>query len=107
MTSKSSTTDMATDLARRLRAARVLSGKKVPELAKELRGIAGEQASWSPEKVYKLEQGRQIPDALELADFARATGQSLDFFYGTTSPAATDERGTLSRSTGEVKEDAA
>ena len=73
---------LSTVLARRLRAARHLSGRKVPELARDL--------GWSPEKIYKLEQGRQVPDALELAGFARATGQPIGFFFGGASSTAAE-----------------
>ena len=68
--------DLEHDLGRRLRAARYLSGKKVEELARE--------AGWSKEKVYRLEQGRQVPDALELKAIAELTGQSLEFFFGSS-----------------------
>ena len=86
--------DLLVDLGRRLRAARTLSGKKVPELAREL--------GWSADKIYRLETGKQEPHALDLAAFARATRQELEFFLGTTSdgaghavltPAATDVNG--------------
>lgn len=71
--------DLSTDLARRIKAARNLSGKKVRELADEF--------GWSSEKVYRLERGDQVPDALELVAIATATGQPLDFFLPTTSQA--------------------
>ncbi len=70
--------DLSVDLARRVRAARVLSGKKAPELARA--------CGWSVEKLYKIEQGRQVPDALELVSLAVETGQSVEFFYGISSP---------------------
>lgn len=66
--------DLSSALARRLKAARALSGKKVRELADEL--------DWSSEKVYRLERGDQLPDALELAAMAAATNQSVDFLLG-------------------------
>ena len=65
-------------LARRLKAARALSGKKVRELADEL--------GWADEKLYRLERGVQVPDALELAAIAARTGVAFDFFFGTASP---------------------
>jgi transcriptional regulator with XRE-family HTH domain len=68
--------DLAVDLARRLRAARTLSGKKAPELAHDL--------GWSTQKIYRFEQGRQVPDVLELREIAEATGQNVDFFLGTS-----------------------
>lgn len=62
------------DLARRLKAARALSGKKVRDVALEL--------GYSDEKLYRFERGEQIPDALELAEIAHATGQPIHFFFG-------------------------
>jgi len=76
--------DLAVGLARRVRGARHLSGKKAPEFARE--------CGWSVEKLYKIEQGRQVPDALELDLIARATGQPVEFFYGTTSPSGDGAR---------------
>lgn len=64
--------DLQAELGRRVRAARALSGKKVREVAAEL--------GWSDEKLYRLERGAQVPDALELAAIAGATGQPIDFF---------------------------
>ncbi len=76
--------DLRVDLGRRVRAARTLSGKKVPELAHDL--------GWRTERVYRTEQGKSFPDAFELARIAEATGQPIDFFYeGITSPAAEAE----------------
>jgi transcriptional regulator with XRE-family HTH domain len=78
---------LANDLARRLKAARVLSGKKVGEIASEL--------DWSTQKLYRLESGSQVPDALELAAFAAATGQSVGFLLGEAPSALPHEQLTL------------
>jgi transcriptional regulator with XRE-family HTH domain len=80
-------TERAVEFGQRLKASRNLSGKKVKELAQEL--------GWDPHKVYRLEAGAQIPDALELADYAAATGVDIDFFYG-ASPDGSGDRRTLS-----------
>lgn len=66
--------DLQAELARRVRAARALSGKKARELALEL--------GWSPAKLYRAERGEQVLDALELAAYAHATGQEVGFFFG-------------------------
>lgn len=81
--------DLPTELARRLKAARALSGKKVRDLAREL--------GWSDEKVYRLESGKQIPDALELSAIAAATNQSVDYFFGKTTSSAEAEDAVLTR----------
>jgi transcriptional regulator with XRE-family HTH domain len=64
-------------LARRVRAARALSGKEVAELAAEV-GV-------SKRTYWRLEKGDREPTALELERIAEATGQSLDFFFGASS----------------------
>jgi transcriptional regulator with XRE-family HTH domain len=69
----SGSSDLAADLARRVRAARTLSGKKAPELARE--------CGWQTDKLYRIEQGRQEPLALDILALAQATGQSIEFFY--------------------------
>lgn len=74
-------------LARRLKAARALSGKKVRELADEL--------GWSDEKLYRLERGDQVPDALELAAIAAATGQPVVFLLGQASSSGDGGERTL------------
>jgi len=88
------THDLASELATRIRAARVLSRKKVPELAQEI--------GWSVKRLYRVERGDSAPSAVELAAIAEATGQPLDFFYGNTSPVEPNGA-TISRSTGGVK----
>lgn len=64
-------------LARRLRAARALSGKEVADLAPEV-GV-------SKRTYWRLENGDREPTALELERIAKATGQSIGFFLGATS----------------------
>jgi transcriptional regulator with XRE-family HTH domain len=88
--------DLTLALARRLKAARALSGKKVRELADEL--------GWSQEKLYRFERGEQEPRALELAAIAGATGASAEFLLGVTS---FEEAGTVSSGPTRVKRAAA
>jgi transcriptional regulator with XRE-family HTH domain len=83
------------DLARRLKAARALSGKKVRDVASEL--------GWSDEKLYRFERADQIPDALELAEIAQATGQPIDFFFGGETSRPQDEGPVLQQSEPPVK----
>lgn len=80
-------------LARRLKAARILSGKDVPELAAEI-GV-------SKRTYWRMERGDRLPDALELERVAAATGQPIDFFFGTSGD---DETPTLPLLPGAVKE---
>lgn len=87
MPSGTETPDLTVELARRIKAARALTGKKVRELAGEL--------GWSQDKLYKVERGDQVPDALELAAIADATGQPVGFLLGQTSSLGVQERGTL------------
>jgi transcriptional regulator with XRE-family HTH domain len=89
--------DLAIDLARRLRAARTLSGKKVSELAQDL--------GWSNQKIYRFEQGRQVPDVLELTEIAEATGQAVDFFLGGT-PSPLGEGRVIQRGEQQSQEEA-
>lgn len=79
--------DLSIDLARRIKAARALSGKKVHELALEL--------GWSDEKLYRLERGVQVPDAFELAAIAATTEQSVDFLLGLAPSAEPQSRRSL------------
>lgn len=85
------------ELSRRLKAARALSGKKARELADEV-GI-------SKQKLYRLERGDQIPDVLELAAIAAATGQQVDYFIQGSS--SSSEEQTISSETSAVKGEAA
>lgn len=48
-------------------------------------GEAAQSLGWHPEKLYRLERGAQVPDALELAALAAAFEQPLDYFLGSTS----------------------
>jgi transcriptional regulator with XRE-family HTH domain len=96
---KTADVDIQAVLARRLKAARALSGKKVRDLAGEL--------GWSDEKLYRLERGTQIPDALELSEIAAATNQPLDFFLGDASSAAEREGAVLTDQAVAVKDNAA
>lgn len=59
-------------LPRRLKAARALAGLGVAEVAARL--------DWSPDKLYRFERGDQVPNAVELAAFATATGQTVAYF---------------------------
>lgn len=61
-------------LARRIRAARALSGKDVSELAHRV-GIS--KRTW-----WRLEAGDREPTALELERIAEATSQPIAFFFG-------------------------
>lgn len=69
--------DLESQLARRLKAARVLSGKSAREVADE--------AGISKRKMWRFESGDQVPDALELDAIATATGQSVEYLLGRTS----------------------
>ena len=91
--------DLSVVLARRLKAARALSGKKVRELANEL--------GWSDEKLYRFERGQSIPDALDLAAIASATGQSMEFLFLGITSAEPQEQGTLPERGRRVKDRAA
>jgi transcriptional regulator with XRE-family HTH domain len=79
--------DLQAALARRLKAARTLSGKSVAELAREL--------GWSGDKVYRFERGARLPDALEVAAIAVATSQSVEFLL-LGGPPREPEAGTVS-----------
>ena len=61
-------------LARRIRAARALSGKEVAELAPA--------AGLSKRTWWRLEHGDREPVVSELGRIAEATGQRLSFFFG-------------------------
>lgn len=74
----------------------MLSGKKVPELSAEI--------GCSVKTLYRIERGQAVPDALDLAALAKATDQSVEFFYeGVTSPAAPNGAATISHPAGVVK----
>lgn len=83
------TVDFQADLARRLKAARALSGKKVREVAREI--------GWSEEKLYRFERGEQVPDAIELAAIAGATAQPIGFFYGGETSQPRDQGAVITR----------
>jgi len=85
----------AVRLARTLRAARALSGKEVREIALDV-GL-------SERAYYRLESGGRLPNALELEDIARATGQAIGFFFPPASLAAEDGTGTVTPSPRQVK----
>lgn len=59
-------------LPRRLKAARALSGMTVLKLSEET-GIA-------THSLYRYERGDYVPDAVEIAAIATATGQTIGFF---------------------------
>lgn len=81
-------------LARRVRAARALSGKEVREIAPDV-GL-------SERAYYRLEAAERDCSALELEDIARETGQPIEFFF--PSLAAGDGAGTLSPTPDQVKQ---
>ena len=58
-------------LPRRLKAARVLAGLDIPDLA--------EKTGYSIDKLYRFERG-QVPDAVELHTLAKALGQPVAYF---------------------------
>lgn len=78
-----------TALARRLKAARALSGKKLAQVAREV-GI-------HERTLQRLERGDRPPTVPELEAIAEATGQSIEFFFGASLAAVEGERGTVSR----------
>jgi transcriptional regulator with XRE-family HTH domain len=67
------------DLARRIKAAQELSGKKTKTLARDL--------GWDISKLLRIRRGDQVPTAIELHAIAAATGQPLNFFFGASSVA--------------------
>lgn len=78
--------DLQRELGRRVRAARALTGKKQADLADDL--------GWHPDKIGRIEGGKQVPDALELVALAEATGVAITFFFG-ASPGLEDGARTL------------
>jgi transcriptional regulator with XRE-family HTH domain len=85
------------EVGRRIRAARVLSGKEVRELASEI-GVS-KRTMWS------LERGERLPDLLEAERIANATGQTIEFLLGGTSVGDNQEGPTLPLLPGAVNPD--
>jgi hypothetical protein len=61
------------EVTRRLKAARILADLEVTAIAEKL--------GWKTDKVYRHERG-QIPDAVEIAAWANATGVSVEWLLG-------------------------